>query len=205
VLPGGNGGLPGLPYVDAGADYAVVLGPGRQGSALVSSHDDPFWVTYGVAQKYLDQVKPAYPAGPGVGVWHLQRQITNRPLVVPSTGRHLPLEWFDVGKLRFGTTDPASPRFDCRVTWAAGDCVEIRLPFALIGFADPSSRRALVVRRDGTVSTAAVARVGIDVAVGREVATTNGYSWDPWQVVAWHERQKAGIGVLAAAVRETMR
>jgi hypothetical protein len=205
VLPGGNGGLPGLPYVDAGADYAVVLGPGRQGSALVSSHDDPFWVTYGVAQKYLDQVKPAYPAGPGVGVWHLQRQITNRPLVVPSTGRHLPLEWFDVGKLRFGTTDPASPRFDCRVTWAAGDCVEIRLPYALIGFADPSSRRALVVRRDGTVSTAAVARVGIDVAVGREMATTNGYSWDPWQVVAWHERQKAGIGVLADAVRETMR
>ena len=205
VLPGGNGGLPGLPHADPEADYAVVLGPGRHGSSLVSSRDDPFWVTYGLARHYVGHLKPAYPPGPGVGVWHLQRQITNRPLVVPSTGQRLPVEWFDVGRLRFGTADPADSRFDCRVTWAAGDCVEIRLPYALVGFADPSSRRALVVRSDGTVMTSPVGRVGLEVAVGREVASTSGYAWDPWQTVAWHERQKAGIGVFAAAVRDTMR
>ena len=205
VLPGGNGGLPGLPHADPGADYAVVLGPGRRASSLVSSRDDPFWVTYGLARHYLSHVQPAYPSGPGVGVWHLQRQITNRPLVVPSTGERLPVEWFDVGRLRFGTADPTDSRFDCRVTWAAGDCVEIRLPYALVGFADPSSRRALVVRGDGTVTTSPVGRVGLEVAVGREVASTSGYAWDLWQTVAWHERQKAGIGVFAAAVRDTMR
>ena len=83
--------------------------------------------------------------------------------------------------------------------------MEIRLPYALVGFADPSSRRALVVRSDGTVTTSPVGLVGLEVAVGREVATTSGYEWDPWQTVAWHERQKAGIGVFAAAVRDTMR
>ena len=205
ALPGGNGGLPGLPYADPGADYAIVLGPGRRGSSLVSSRDDPFWVTYGLAKHYLDHVEPAYPSGQGVGVWHLQRQITNRPLTVPSAGRSLPVEWFDVGRLRFGTADPADPRFDCRVTWAAGDCVEVRLPYALIGFADPSSLRALVVRRDGTLTTSPVDRVGLQVAVGRELADTSGYAWEPWQTVDWHEREKAGIGVFSAAVRDTMR
>ena len=205
VLPGGNGGLPGLPHVDPEADYAIVLGPGRHGSSLVSSKDDPFWVTYGLSRNFVTHAKPACPSGSGVGVWHLQRQITNRPLVVPSTGERLPVEWFDVGKLRFGTTDPTDPRFDCRVTWAAGDCVEVRLPYALIGFADPSSLRALVVSGDGAVATLPVGRVGLDVAVGSEVATTSGYAWDPWQTVTWHERQKAGIAALAAAVGDVSR
>ena len=205
VVPGGNGGLPELPHADPGADYAVVLGPGRLGSSLVSSRDDPFWVTYGLGRHYLSREPPAYPPGSGVGVWHLQRQITNRPLVVPSTGQRLALESFAVGKLRFGTADPADPRFDSRVTWAAGDCVEIRLPYALIGFADPSSRQALVVRRDGAVTTSPVDRVGLEVAVGREVSPTSGYSWDPWQTVAWHERQKAGVAEFAAAVRDVSR
>jgi len=205
VLPGGNGGLPGLPHVDPEADYAIVLGPGPSGSSLVSSRDDPYWVTYGLGRHYLSSVPPAYPPGPGVGAWHLQRQITNRPLVVPSTGERLAAEWSDVGKLRFGTTDPTDPRFDCRVTWAAGDCVEIRLPYALIGFADPSSLRALVVSRDGALATSPVSRVGLEVAVGSELATTTGYAWDPWQTVAWHERQKAGIAAFAAAVADVCR
>ena len=205
VLPGVGGGLPGLGYADVGADYAVVLGPGRRGSALVSSLDDPFWVTYGLASYYLKHRRPAYPPGPSEGLWHLQRQITNRPAVVPSTGQRLPLEWFDVGKLRFGSADPADPRFDCRVTWAAGDCVEIRLPYALIGFADPSSLRALVVSRDGALATSPVGRVGLEIAVGSELATTGGYAWEPWQTVTWRERQKAGIAAFAAAVGDVSR
>jgi hypothetical protein len=205
VLPGGNGGLPGLSRADPGADYAVVLGPGRQGSSLVSSAADPFWVTYGLARYYETHQRPVLPRGAGTGTWHLQRQITNRPAVLPRTGETLPLEWFDVGKLRFGTADPAASGFDCRVTWAAGECVEIRLPYALIGFADPSSRRALVVHPDGALTTSPVSRVGLEVAVGREVASTAGYSWDPWQTVAWHERPKAGLGIFEAAVRDTMR
>ncbi len=205
VLPGGNGGLPNLPDADLDADYAVVLGPGRRGASLVSSSHDPFWVTYGMARHYVKSVTPEYPPGPGVGTWHLQRQITNRPQVVPSTGQKLPVEWFDVGRLRYGTADPADPHFDSQVTWAAGDCVEVRLPYALIGFSDPSSLRALVVRSDGTVSTLGVERVGLAVAVGNTLSATSGYAWEPWQTVAWHERLKAGVEAFAAAARETSR
>ena len=205
VLPGGNVGLPGLPHVDPGADYAVVLGPGRRGSSLVAASGDPFWAMYGRDRHFLHHERPAFPAGGGVGAWNLQRQITNRPLVVPSTGERLPAESFDVGTLRFGTADPADPRFDSRVTWAASDCIEIRLPYQLIGFSDPSSLKGLVVRSDGSVTTAPVGRVDLDIAVGDEVSATRGYAWDPWQSVAWHERQKAGIGAFAAAVDDVTR
>jgi hypothetical protein len=55
------------------------------------------------------------------------------------------------------------------------------------------------------VKTSPVGRVGPDVAVGSVVATTSGYAWDPWQTVAWHERQKAGLGPFTAAVHDAMR
>ena len=205
VLPGGNAGIPFAPHRDSAADYAVVIGPGRQAKALVAARIDPYLVLYGHVRHYFDAVRPAYPVVSGVGPWDLQRLITNRPLVVPSTGQRLPVESFAVGDLRYGTSDPADPRFDCRVVWASGDCVELRLPYELIGFADPSSNQALVVQPDGALATRTVKRVGIDVAVGGTLAVTNGYAWDPWQTVDWHERLKAGVAAYAAAVRDVSR
>jgi hypothetical protein len=205
LLPGGNVGLPGAPHQDPGADYAVVIGPGRQAKSLVAASIDPFRVIYGDVAHDFASLAPAYPVTPGVGVWDLQRMIINRPLTVPSTGQRLPIESFDVGDLRSGTADPASPRFDCRVVWAAGDCIELRLPYELIGFSDPSSNQALVVHTDGRLTTRTEPRVGIDIAVGGKLAVTKGYGWDPWQKVGWHERPKAGVAAYAAAVRDVSR
>ncbi len=49
------------------------------------------------------------------------------------------------GKLTFGSLDPGSPLFDTRSDVAAGPsgALEIRLPWALLNFGDPSSRRVL--------------------------------------------------------------
>jgi len=198
VLPGGNRGLPGLPHGDPAADYAVVLGPGEQAQSLVAARIDPYRIMYGRVRGYFPGVEAAFPVQPGVGPWDLQRQITNRPLRVPSTGERLPVESFDVGRLRYGTADPADPAYDCRVTWAAGDCLELRLPWELLGYSDPSSLQALVLHPDGRLSTRTARRVGISVAVGEALHPTRGYGWEPWQTVTWSERLKAG----AAAYRE---
>lgn len=200
VLPRGNRGLPGLRGRDERADYAFVLGPGRRGRAYVAAWNDPFTVVYGKALGFVPW--DAKAVRPGSGAWVPQRLITNRPHVLPRSGRRTPVEWQDVGVLRFGTSDPASKRFDSRVIWAAGDVVEVRLPWAMAGFSDPSSRLALSVAQDGTLSALPVDRVGISVAVDDYLAVTNGYSWEPWQHVTWHERPKAGLATFAAAVRD---
>jgi hypothetical protein len=56
------------------------------------------------------------------------------------------------GKLRFGSLDPGAARFDTRsdVAVGPGGAVEIRLPWALLNFADPSSRRVLHSEASGS-------------------------------------------------------
>ncbi len=198
VISGGNGGLPGLPGKSPTADYAVVLGPGRTGQVYAEASNDQFSLLWGKWKGYVPFDQAA--AAPGSGVWYPERLITNRPLVIPSTGQRLAAEFFDAGQMRYGTSDPAAADFDCRATWAAGDCIEVRLPYEAIGFSDPSSLQALTVQPDSSLTTETVTRVGVDIAVGSVLCHTNGYAWDPWQKVSWHERLKAGVQQYEQAV-----
>jgi hypothetical protein len=77
--------------------------------------------------------------------------------------------------------------------------LELRVPWALLGYADPSSNQLVVQAADGSVSTRTAGRVGIAVVAGDgHVTSTAGYAWDPWQRVRWHERRKAGWDVVSA-------
>jgi hypothetical protein len=85
--------------------------------------------------------------------------------------------------------------------WAATDnVVELRVPWAMAGLADPSSRAGFVVSAEGELSTAEVERLGITVAVGAGGEDTAGYSWEPWNAVTWRERPKAGLQQFLDAV-----
>jgi hypothetical protein len=195
VLSGGNGGLPGLAGKDRDADYAIVLGRGKTGRAYVSASNDQYAILWGKVKKYVEYDRLALLTGSGI--WNPESLITNKPLTIPRTGVKLPAESFNAGQMKYGSADPAAADGDCRATWCAGDCLEIRLPYEAIGFSDPSSLLALRVGTDGTLSTEAVGRVGISVAVGETVYPTQGYAWEPWQKVAWHERLKSGVEVYA--------
>ncbi len=200
VLPGGNAGLPALPGACPGADYAVVLGPGPQGEAYVEASNDQASIIWGKVKGYVPFDEQAAVAGSGV--WYPERLITNRPLQIPSTGETFPAEFCEVGRMRFGTTDPGAIDFDSRATWEAEECLEVRLPYQAIGFSDPSSLQALRVAEDGSLTTETVTRLGIAVAAGSHVYSTRGYAWEAWQKVSWHERLKAGVDTYALAVAD---
>jgi hypothetical protein len=76
---------------------------------------------------------------PDSGAWVHPLQILNRPYVVSATGERRPVEVHELGNLPIGSGDPGSPDFDSRTLVAKGNVVEVRLPWALLGYADPSS------------------------------------------------------------------
>jgi hypothetical protein len=79
----------------------------------------------------------------------------------------------------------------------------VRLPWALLGYSDPSSLTLFEERPEGPARTRRAGRVGIAVlSDGSPLLTTSGYTWEPWQAVAWHERNKAGFDELASTMRE---
>lgn len=198
-----SGGAPALPAVgEVGwhhGDYAVVVPTDGPAVSMVRASADPLLLLYGPAREMI----PYDPEdlGEDSSVWNNHRLIVNRPLTIPSTGEAKPAEIIDVGTMVRGTSDPEDPSFDSHTTWqATGTTIELRLPYAAIGFSDPSSLQAYRVSPDGSVTTETVDRVGIVVVAESEVHSTDGYGWEPWQSVTWHERPKAGIEALSRVV-----
>ncbi|MCP4963522.1 MAG: hypothetical protein GY925_30175 [Actinomycetia bacterium] len=200
TVPGGGGGLPGSGGAGTDADTAIVVGPGHEAGAYVRASNDYNSLVMGLGLGFfaVDQAD----VEEGSGVWNPQRLIINRPLHIPVVDIERPAEWFDLNPLPTGSSEPASPLFDSRTLWAAsGSVIEMRVPWAVIGFSDPSSRSGLAVSRDGILSTHEVERLGITVAIGVTATgpaaqSTNGYAWEPWQAVEWTERTKAGLRAL---------
>jgi hypothetical protein len=178
---------PGAAQARADAAYVLDLAA-RTGQSWIRADLDPVPLDYAGAA-------PAAPDG-----WSRYRLNTNRDLVVPSTGEKLPAEFVDVGVLRYGRWDPRSPGSDSRALWHLdGSDVVVRVPWALAGFADPSSKAVLVPqgREPTTVEVDGVglviSRDGVDRYAGR-------LTWQNWQRVGFAERLKTGAG----AVRDAM-
>lgn len=200
VAPGGNGGLPGTPGAGsegpqrADADTALTLGPGDRGRFWIRADNDPYVRIYGEGQRYFRVA--AADLRPATGAWDPYRQPLSRPLIHPVSRRRTPMQSFVVPARRAGR----SSRSDEQAVWAArGPVVELRLPWALLGFADPSSHQVLVAGPGGALSTTPSPGVGITVASPAGSGSVT-YRWDAWNRVKWTERPKTGIERLADAL-----
>jgi hypothetical protein len=196
--PGGNRGLPGMPGVDERAEMAVVIEPGGEARIYHAGWIEPLGIRFGG----LDPKKAYIPTDLSTlefesGAWVRLRQILNYPYLLPTYGRMNPVELRDASLMPWGTTDADHPDFDDRNLIIGKDgLLEIALPWGMLSFADPSSHRLYVVKPD-RVTTRTTDVLGISVAVeGEPLLRTDGYRWEGWDAVQWHERRKAGWPIL---------
>ena len=198
VVSGGAPRLPGSKSADGASDYAVVLDLDKgTGQAYVRPALDPLPLDYAPLPHGVIRATDG---------WDEILLSTNRSRVVPTTGKRLPYETMDVGKLRRGTWDPASSAYDSLATWQAkGQDVTIRIPWMQLGIVDPSSRRALVPRRRNgmpVATTVSVPKVGLRVVSPTDGTARATLTWDPWNVIHPTERLKAGSDAYAQALRD---
>jgi hypothetical protein len=197
----GNGGLPGAPGADPAADHGIVVGPGERAELFQAAWLDPLPWLYGIRHDFVEFDRAAMR--PGSGAWSKPRLILNRPLLVPGVGEQ-PVELADV-PLRWGSADPRAEDFDQRnLVMGEGAVLELRVPWALLGYGDPSSHSSLLGTRDGAMTTVRTGRVGITVQHGDAAPVkTAGYDWDDWSRATWHERRKAGWETIREALATT--
>jgi hypothetical protein len=203
VLPDrGAGGLPGSTGIAPGAEVAVELSAAdASGRIEIWAGADPTSVLYANQEGV-----PVEPGGllERSGSWVPRRLIVNRPVTVPSTGERFAAELFDVSELIVAPTDPDAEGFDARAhLWFADGDVALRLPWALLGFSDPSSLQALNVAPDAPI--AAVPTPGIELTlVGAGDPLTVPITWEPWNTVTWTERLKDGASLFSDALVEVL-
>ena len=200
VRPGANVSLPGRAATMPEADVALSLDMAHHATLRQAAWTDPIAWQYGVAHPFVPVRRTDLRKGSGV--WVTPRLILNKPFTVPDTGVKRPTEIIDIGRLRWGTANPAQAGFDDRVLVASrGRTVEVRLPWMMLTYSDPSSHQVIVPHDDATVTSQRTGRIGITTAADSQVLATDGYDWDDWNTVTSHERRKVGWDTLVDAFR----
>jgi hypothetical protein len=175
VLPA----LTGTPAPGSGdrwADAAFVLDlVAHTGQAYVRRQLDPL---------PLDRRMPLSARGPAPAGWGRFELIVDRDLTLPA-------ELQNAGALRYG-----SPESDSRALWRLdGDDLIVRVPWAMLGYADPSSHEVGVPRaRSGTPATLTTQispGVGVTVSASGTDQQTGEVTWVNWNRPHWTERLKA--------------
>ncbi len=204
VRPGENAGLPGVAGSPMpGADTAVHL---TSDSIQVqrAAWTDETAAQYGIAYHYLHGIQPS-DLLQGSGVWRPPIMLLSAPRKIPATGERRPTETLNLGNLPL-----ASQADDSRTLADAGaHTVEIRIPWAFLGFGDPSSHTLTLPRTDGRIATEKIPqsnRIAVQAYAddGSLLATAApGYGWSNWNGVSYSERRKQGWDVLAQAFAQT--
>ena len=174
-----------------GPDYRVAVDTERRSARLdVRRELDPI---------RLDTT--ASPYRPGAGEpWHLYSLLTNRAYTLDGVDH--PAQFHDVGLLVEGTWDPEDDGYDSTSTWRVDEerhTVRLRIPWPMLGLADPSARTALGPGRPAAMVP--IEGIGLTFEADGERETLE-FSWPTWNHTTYQTRQKAGIDVVEQAFRD---
>lgn len=171
----------------------------------VSSAYDQHIYRWGYATQFVP-FDSRYP-DPANGLFVPWKLLLARSLVLPLTGQKVPAEEAEIGVLRMGITDPDSSDYDDLADWYAKQHVlEVRIPWMMLGFTDPSTPFAwnwpyLAGKLEPTAATGVLLEVHLSVD-GKEVYAASPllYSWKRWDLPQYHERPKISYTTMRDAL-----
>lgn len=131
----------------------------------------------------------------------------SKPLWLPASRESIPFEEIEVGHLLAGVTDPASQDYNSLADfYCSGEVLEVRLPWMLLGFTDPSSRQVWVYpyRQKLPYFTCITSPgVKIQLLVGKNnLKPPVFYTWSSWDIPTYHERKKQSYYVIKSFLKQ---
>lgn len=202
---------PGLTFPLGGAQTLLELGAGGDQMYINSAFDYHTWY-YGTRLENTPGAPQPPPedeaSDPESGIFLPWRLALSRGIRLPDTGETVPFEEFEVGEMTRGVTDPGSPDYDSLADFEAeGDVLEIRIPWTMLGFTDPSQLEAWDnLYEEGDVSPTRTEGLRIYPTLnadpgkedGSEVIPTE-YDWEGWDEPTYHERKKKSYPMVKEA------
>jgi hypothetical protein len=216
TLPGGNrhASQLGTFTLDEGLEILVSLGDERDSMVYAAANYDIHTRVYGKHGKMFPVSAAEIEDNSGIfKPWKLAVGLLMEP---PDTKVHHPFEEVVVGKMIRGTNDPAQPDFNSLAMWqAGGNIVEARIPWALLGFSDPSTLQVIGYEEDENGIPVSVTTPGIRLLpwmrdnssgevsglAGRPVSVKQLplYTWELWNEVQYTERKKQSYDIMKEA------
>lgn len=129
---------------DFGTDFLIHIKDKENSRIYVDSYYDTHYYQYG---KLLNMVPHDgdYETN-NSGNFNTIKLALNKGITIPATGEEIPFDDYETGILRYGNGDPKSEDFDSLADYyinQENDFLEIRIPWALLGFTDPSTNEIM--------------------------------------------------------------
>lgn len=217
-LPGGTSKAKSLgnKELDEGLENLIQLSTKEKSSITISSQYNLHQRLYGEAYGMKDTDKDTK----GFQPWKLALSLQTDP---PHSTFSIPFDDVKVGDLKKGSSNSQSEQFDSHTLWQINDqTVEMKIPWALLGFADPSQHQVISYEPyDQDQKTFKMQETnGIRVLPwiqNQESKTTEGlgntqtvpvselprYKWDPWEEANYYEHLKSSYYSMKKAFQST--
>ncbi|USG64380.1 hypothetical protein NDK47_19800 [Brevibacillus ruminantium] len=143
TLQGGNRHAPQLQgkTLDEGLETLLELSDEQKGKMMIASNYDFHTRAFG---KTADPALDSKQLQDDSGIFKPWKLVVNYLLERPDSRVSHPFKDVEVGDLLRGNNDPSQPDYNSKAMWQAkGNILEVRIPWMLLGFSDPSSLRVI--------------------------------------------------------------
>ncbi|NLA53617.1 MAG: family 2 glycosyl transferase, partial [Clostridiales bacterium] len=183
------------------ADFVLVLDGKDNTRLLIDPYYNANYKVYGKQQFTADELHTFTVKGSGRFI-DVQQVICNE-MLMPLTGQMVPLQLWNTGKLRYGSSNPSSSDYDSLADFFAGDgFVEIRIPWMLLNFADPSSGNILAnLHKNEPISFESIQSIHIGLGEDNQAdIAMNSYPLPSWSLISsYTQRLKPSYSALQQA------
>ncbi|MEA4928078.1 MAG: hypothetical protein VB104_05310, partial [Candidatus Limiplasma sp.] len=187
----------GMPFT-RDADFLLVLDGQEHTRLLVDPYYNPNYKLYG--RELFSEAELKAFATDGSGSFIDVMQVLSNAMTLPKTGQVVPIQFWNTGLLRYGNSNPESPAYDSLADFCAGDgFVELRIPWMLLNFADPSSGKILdSLHNEGsfTFQTIQNLYVGLGKAGDTAAVPMAAYTLPSWGAFPYTQRLKQSYAAL---------
>lgn len=185
---------------------------GEDSRLLVDSYYDIHNQQYGIELK-MTPANPRYPKN-NSGIFNPMKYVLNNEIYLQDTDELIPFTAYETGKLREGNGDPEADDYDSLAdyTLTAEGTLELRIPWLLLQFRDPSQKEVIGnITKDTINATDFIDEIGIGVIfVDQDQHVTasypeneetsmpffHPYSWENWDMPESKEREKESYFIL---------
>lgn len=194
-----------------GIDFIAQIA-GEDSRLLVDSYYDSYNQQYGIDLK-LTPANPRYPKKDS-GLFSPMHYVLNNEIYLKDSEKHIPFTAYETGKLREGNGNPEAENYDSLADYTLTDTgtLELRIPWLLLQFRDPSQKEIMGNIAEKTISVADfIDEIGIGILFvdankqvtmsypareGATISTLKGYTWENWDLPQSEERPKASYRIL---------
>ena len=227
----GNQGNTNIPLntklkTEEGSEFMLHLNGKDSSRILVDKYYDTFYYDYAEDIQLItkEQSAPVKDSG----IFNLIRLATTKELFIPDQNKIIPFDSYETGKLLFGNGNPESEEYNSLSDFCydeQNNTIEIRIPWALLNFKDPSTKEIMGDIWNGGIEGSEIIQ-GFNVSVvtykpdensnainGNEDMNiadslpkpekdilksqqTYFYTWENWELPITHERLKQSYYIM---------